>query len=145
MTEQLNNSHCLSCLTVLPNAWRVRESKEIKGKLRSFLLCCFKIPVRFETTMAVVLYLAQFPTQTIPMNATQAKLKSIYVYNQKFSDSSISINPKVSGPSASFPIWAIILWVLSPDKHSRCQLPCDYFFSKDLVIFPGQQNILRNV
>ena len=25
MTEQLNNSHRLSCLTVLPNAWRVRE------------------------------------------------------------------------------------------------------------------------
>ena len=95
--------------------------------------------------MAVVLSLAQFPTQTIPMNATQAKLKSIYVYNQKFSDSSISINPKVSGPSASFPIWAIILWVLSPDKLSRCPLPCDYVFSKDLVIFPGQQNILRNV
>ena len=91
--------------------------------------------------MAVVLSLAQFPTQTIPMNATQAKLKSIYVYAQ-FSDSSVSINPTVSGPSASSPIWAIILWVLSPGKHSRCQLPCDYFFSKDLVIFPGRQNIL---
>lgn len=92
--------------------------------------------------MAVVLSLAQFPSQTIPMNATQAKLKSIYVYAQKFSDSSVSINPMVSRPSASSPIWAIILWVLSPGKHSRYQLPCDYFFSKDLVIFPGQQNIL---